>query len=224
MKGLSSNAASPYIILVLGVLISLLMVLSPFLLERHTEAIAAHKVVVPVAEEVAGVNGDAIADGRLAQGVVLSGNQSEPLSRAASSSEAVPLTDSPDGSAPVAVRQGGGSWSLANSALSLIGFIEALVIMSIFFVRSRKSPTHLFTKGLMLRIPVLVTALICLVVTGITSDFVQPLIIFDETSLPIAILFVAQQLMLPGTRMPKPPVVEAKGQGRRFRAERRYES
>jgi hypothetical protein len=224
MKGLSANAASPCIILVLGVLSSLLIVLSLFLFERHTEAVSTHKVVVPVSAEATGVSGDIIADGRYAHGAVFNSNQSGSLSRAASFSETVPLADSPDGSVPVTVWQGRISWSLTNSALSLIGFMEALIVMSIFFVRSWKAPSHLFTKGLMLRIPVLITALICLVVTGITSDFTQPLVIFDGTSIPIAILFVAQQLMLPGTRMPKPPVAEAGGQKRRFRAEKRYES
>jgi hypothetical protein len=224
MKGLSANAASPCIILVLGVLSSLLIVLSLFLLERHIEAVSAYKVVVPISAEATGANRDIIADGRHTQSTAFNGNQSMLLSSAASSNEAVPLAASPDASTPVNVWQGRGSWSLANSALSLIGFIEALIVMSVFFMRSWKTPSHLFTQGFMLRIPVLVTALICLVVTSISSDFAQPLAVFDGMSIPIAILFVAQQLMLPSTRMSKPPVVEAKGQGRRFRAEKRYES
>jgi hypothetical protein len=224
MKGLSANAASPFIVLALGILSSLLVVLSLFLLERHTEAISAYTVVMPVSEEFMDVSGDVITDERYTQDILFNSNQPGPLSHATSSSEAVPLADSPDERAPVTVWQDGDSWSLTNITLSLIGFMEALIVMSMFFVRSWKAPSHLFRKGLMLRMPVLVAALICLVATGITSDFTQPLALFDKTSLPIAILFVTQQLMLPGTRIPKPPVVKAGGQVRRFRAEKRYES
>jgi hypothetical protein len=209
--------------LVLGVLSSLLVALSLFLFDNPSEAVSVYKTVVPITEEATDMSRDFIADGRRVQSAVFNGDQSESLSQIAVSSEAVPLADSSDGSTSVTVWQGRGSWSLGNGVLSIIGLIEALIVMSVFFVRSWNIPRPLFTQGFILRIPVLVVALICLVVTGISSDFTQPLTVFNGASVPIAILFAAQQSMLPRMRMPKAPVVKDKGQERRFRAETRYE-
>jgi hypothetical protein len=223
MKGLFANAASPFIMLVLGVLFSLLLVLSLVLLENPSENVSVYDVVVPVSEEVVSVNRDSIRDERRTQGTIFGDGQSELPAYMVSLDQMVPLAASPNESTAVTIWQSRGSWSLGNGVLSLVGLMEALTVMSIFFIRSWKTPPNLFTKGFMLRMPVLVTALICLVVTGITSDFAQPVAIFNGVSLPIVTLFIAQQLMLPSMRTPKAPVENDEVSGRRFRAQKRYE-
>jgi hypothetical protein len=212
MKGLSVDTTSPFFMLVLGVLSFLLVMLPAFLLENPYEAASTHEVTAPLSEKAAGSAELSSTEGRGAQ-------------------EAVPAPPAPSTlrtplrvSAPANIQQGSDSWSLGTAIISIISLAEALVVMSVLFVRRWHTPFDLFAQGFILRVPLLVIALICLVSTGITADFAQPAAVFDRMTLPVATLFVVQQLMLTALREPQAPALQG-GEGQlRFRAERRYES
>jgi hypothetical protein len=115
-----------------------------------------------------------------------------------------------------------GSWSFGNSALSLIGLLEALVAIGVFSYRNRSESSNLFTGSFVLRMFVLLLALISLIATSITSDFDKSAIAFDKMTLPIIILFLMQQVLLLGMRGRKDVVSTDKDTVKHFRAKRRY--
>jgi hypothetical protein len=115
-----------------------------------------------------------------------------------------------------------GTWSFSNSALSLIGLLEALIAIGIFSYRNRQGNLNLFTSTFMLRMFVLLLALISLIATSITSDFAKSAIVFDRMSLLIAILFLVQQVILFGARGRKAIAPANETTEKHFRAKRRY--
>jgi hypothetical protein len=120
------------------------------------------------------------------------------------------------------LSRSGGSWSFGNSALSLIGLLEALITIGIFSYRNRHGNSCLFTSTFMLRMLVLLLALISLIATSITSDFAKSAIAFDKMSLPIIILFLMQQVILLAMRTRKAAIPVSKDGEKHFRAKRRY--
>jgi hypothetical protein len=115
-----------------------------------------------------------------------------------------------------------GTWSFGNSALSLIGLMEALVAIGIFSYRNRSGASSLCTGTFMLRMFVLLLALVSLIATSITSDFTKSAITFDKMSLLIVTLFLAQQVILFGARGHKTIISTNKNTEKHFRAKRRY--
>jgi hypothetical protein len=136
--------------------------------------------------------------------------------------EAVPLVAFSDDEAVSTERQRNGGWSLGNSAFSLIGLTEALVVVVTFLFRSKHGSPNLLTPDFMLRLLALFIAFIFLIATSVTSDFDGSAVIFDRMSLPIIVLFVVQQIILLGARGKEPVILEDVEARKRFRARMRY--
>jgi hypothetical protein len=144
------------------------------------------------------------------------------------SDEEVPLAASSETDTLPAVETDTGSWAVLNPILSSIGLMEAFVIIGSFFYLNRKEPLFLFCGNFLLRMLVLFIALISLIGTSIVSDFSQPIVIVDQMSIVIVVLFVAQQALLFSIQKVA-PVVQGGIQSRadankRFRAKKRFET
>jgi hypothetical protein len=116
-----------------------------------------------------------------------------------------------------------GSWALADTILCLSGLIEALVFIGAFFYRNRQGRPALFCLDFMLRVFVLCVALIMLMVTSIVSDMSGAMVVFDEMSLTILILFLIQQAVLVSAERHRKAVMLSRAARQHFRARLRYE-
>ncbi|MDR0347637.1 MAG: hypothetical protein LBH56_04615, partial [Coriobacteriales bacterium] len=90
--------------------------------------------------------------------------------------------------------------------------------------QTKESNPDPFTKRLILKMLAFGAALVCLVITGSTSDLSQPFVIFDGASTAVVIFFLAVQLMLFYSRKEPVPVETSVDPGVHFRAKRRYEA
>jgi hypothetical protein len=124
----------------------------------------------------------------------------------------------------LAVWQAGDSWSLGNSLLSLVCFMEALIVMGNFFYRNRQGSFDLLCSDFMVGALALLVATFALVGTSITSDFAKPVVLFDKMSMSVIILFGAQQVLLFGTKKLALFGSAAEKDTKRFRAKKRYEN
>jgi hypothetical protein len=129
-----------------------------------------------------------------------------------------------DREVPLTAQQPGESWSLGNSLLSIVGLAETLIAIGYFLYRNRQESLNLLSSDFMLKILSLFFVVIAIIGTSITSDFARAVVIFDEMSLLIALIFGIQQALLFGARKTKilDPIDEKRD--KRFRAKRRYES
>jgi hypothetical protein len=134
---------------------------------------------------------------------------------------AYPLEDK---EVPLAAQQPGESWSLGNSLLSAVGLVETLIAIGYFLYRNRQESLNLLGSDFMLKVLSLFFVVIAIIGTSITSDFARAVVIFDEMSLLIALLFGIQQALLFGVKKTKTldPIDEKRD--KRFRAKRRFES
>jgi hypothetical protein len=125
---------------------------------------------------------------------------------------------------PLVSRQSGESWSLSNSLLSVVGLMETLIAIGFFLYRNRQKSLNLLSLDFMLKVFALFFVVIIIVGTSITSDFTRALVVFDEMSLLIIMIFGIQQVLLFGIRKEKAPDPIDKKRDKHFRAKRRYES
>jgi LPXTG-motif cell wall-anchored protein len=116
------------------------------------------------------------------------------------------------------------SWSLANSAISLIGLGEALLALVGFFYRNRKTVPRLYVKDFVLGMLALAIASIFFTITMAGSDFTARMVILDNTSASVIVLFLIQQAVLFCAKKPKAPEPEEGTADKHFRAKKRYDS
>jgi hypothetical protein len=124
----------------------------------------------------------------------------------------------------LAVWRSGDSWSLGNGLLSLLCFMEALIVMGNFFYRNRRGSLNLLCSDFMVGALALLVAVFALVGTSITSDFAKGAVIFDRMSPPVIMLFGIQQMLLFGTKKLVLFGSDVEKEGGRFRAKKRYEN
>jgi hypothetical protein len=160
-----------------------------------------------------------VAEGSLAQQALQTPYAGQQLSLP---DQATPRAAFPDGGSATADWRGGGVWSFCNSLLGIIGLTEGLFVVVRFFFRCRSAAPNLFTQGFMLRLLALFIAFVFLIATSITSDFAGSVIVFDKMSLPLIVLFIAQQIVLFGIRAKDPDVLMDAEERKRFRARMRY--
>ncbi|MDR1015063.1 MAG: hypothetical protein LBL86_08840 [Coriobacteriales bacterium] len=117
-----------------------------------------------------------------------------------------------------------GSWSYVNGALSLVGFMEALLAFMGFFFRSKRPP-NLFSRHFLLRAVAQAIAFVVLVATCISADFSGMAVAFDKMSIFVIVLFVLQQGALFGARQKrrKRPKLADDEPKEHFRAKTRFD-
>jgi hypothetical protein len=115
------------------------------------------------------------------------------------------------------------SWSLFDIALCFASLVEALIFIAAFFYCNRQSRPFLLCLDFIARTLALCAALISLIAASIVSDLSGSMVLFDEMSFTIIILFLIQQAVLLTTKKPRTVVVTNRSARKRFRARMRYE-
>jgi hypothetical protein len=223
MKWLAKNVASPIFIVLLVVGLSFSVAMLPIYAEEAYE--------VPLY----GVSalGDAAADttAESAESLTVEGDESWAQRQQAQQhsipSEAVPQKSLSETASFLDVEKSGGSggsWSVLNVALSLIGLGEAIFAIGCFFYRDRRKAPSLSNQDFMLRMLILAMAFALLIGTSISFDVTKPAVALDQMSFSIIVLFSMQQAVLFSLQRKDTVVLQQRKVPKGFRAKQRYES
>jgi hypothetical protein len=121
-----------------------------------------------------------------------------------------------------------GTWSFVNGALSLVGFMEALLALMGFFNRNKVGYPNFFNRSFALRVLAQIIAFTVLVATCISADFSGAAVAFDKMSVLVIVLFVLQQgalYLARGKKGKRRPAAGADGERtEHFRAKKRFEN
>jgi hypothetical protein len=215
MKKLMKSAAS----LLLALLLAAGLFLFALLLLDDTDDSEAVVVAEDITEgaTMPSLGGDIV----LSEIEALGSEQQQTLPGAA-----VPYAASLEESVALTAQQNIGSWSMINSALSLIGLIEALALIGSFFYQKKEEPLIPHTRNFRLRVLLVFLTLVFFVSTLVVSDFAGSVVVFDKVSLLVVALFSIQQAIMLSMRKTKTVAQTESDEesGKQFRAMRRYES